>query len=94
MNREDIISVGERIPRLLAVHAAEGRRVVLTWEDGSVVTVDLADHFSSSKLFDILKSDFLFKKVALGEWGLDIVWPNAPHAAVPTTVLCRIPPVG
>lgn len=74
---DDFIRVGRPIPRIAAARPAEGRSVVLTWEDGVTELVDLAPALSSHRGYVRLRrDDELFRTLKVGEYGSYLEWAD------------------
>lgn len=81
---DELISVGEALPRIVKAEALEPRRVRVTWKSGRVQTVDLAPALLSRRIYMPLRDDdALFSKLQVNEYGTAIEWPgNLDFAAL------------
>ncbi|GLS33252.1 Protein of unknown function [Mesorhizobium albiziae] len=72
---DDVISVGQPLPRMAAVQVSDGRRVHVTWRNGRSVLVDLAPVFLSHRHFIPLRNnDELFQTVRVNDDGVALEW--------------------
>lgn len=72
---DDIIEIGAELPRLAAVQVGGGRRVTVTWRNGSTKTADLAPVLLSHRHFIPLREDDdLFQTVRVNEDGMALEW--------------------
>ena len=72
---DDVISAGRPLPRIAAVQVSDGRRVLVTWRDGSSVIVDLAPVLLSHRHFIPLRdNDELFQTVRVNDDGVALEW--------------------
>src|ERR1700730_10156662 len=79
MSETDLISVGEPLPLIADVAAANLYSVVITWQSGArqglIETVDLAPHILTFKLLRPLRDDRdLFETVHVAADGAAIAW--------------------
>jgi len=75
MNDDEMISVGDPLPRLTAVQVLDDRRVRITWDDGSSDEIDLAPALGSRKVFTApLNDDAIFASAKVGSFGDCITW--------------------
>jgi hypothetical protein len=75
MNGDEMISVGERLPRLTAVQVLGDRKVRVTWEDGGSEEVDLRSALAHRKVFAVLlNDDAIFASAEVGRFGDCINW--------------------
>lgn len=84
---DETISAGKPIPQLKSVTAGAGRTVNIVWADGRTSTIDLTPHIARHRAFAPLADNAVFAAVQADEWGWGIFWPDAPNAAIPTTIL-------
>lgn len=68
MNSKLRISAVEPLPREHTVR--------LTWSDGRVLNVNLAEALHTFDVLAPLHEAALFEQAQVGEWGFDIVWPG------------------
>lgn len=74
---DDLISVGEPLPRIEAVEPLEGRKLRILWRSGKQQLVDLAPVLLSRRVFIPLREDdALFRAVTVEEDGISIEWPG------------------
>lgn len=73
--------------KIKAVAPLEGRRLHITWANGSEADVDLSEHLMHRVFDKVRNSDEIFRAVEIEEYGWAICWPGAQEAAVPSTVL-------
>jgi hypothetical protein len=72
---DEVVSVGEPLPRLTAVQVLEDRRVRVTWESGRSDEVDLAPALGSRKVFAAPRDDDgIFASARVSEFGDCITW--------------------
>jgi hypothetical protein len=90
---DDVISVGKPLPRIAAVQVIDGRRLAVTWRDGTVKIVDLAPVLLSHRHFIPLRdNDDLFQTVRVNEDGVAIEWDG--DIELTAEWIERLPPVG
>ena len=65
-----------KLPRISAVKALGEQRLRVRFANGKVLNVDLADCLRRSKALRKLLDEKEFDRVALGEDGHSIAWPN------------------
>jgi len=87
MKDDDFISAGEPIPRLASVQAGAGKSVLVTWEDGASVIIDLAPYLLRHKGFEPLADNVVFAQVQLDQRGIGICWPGLPGAGISAETL-------
>jgi hypothetical protein len=71
-------------PKIRAVRADTGRRLVVTWKGGAESVVDVAPHLARYAIFAPLRPDAkgkargktLFRAVTLGDWGWSVHWTD------------------
>jgi DNA-binding XRE family transcriptional regulator len=64
-------------PNIRAVHAEDGRRLVITWKGGAESLVDVAEHLDKFAIFAPLRhDDGLFRAASVGEWGWCVHWSD------------------
>ena len=81
----------DTIKRVTAVQAAEApRSLVITWEDGQSIRVDLGALIDRTPIFVPLRNASLFRQVQVGEDGWEIVWPGGEDLAVDAHHLARL----
>lgn len=72
---DEILSVGDPLPRISAAFPQSGRKVKVVWADGSVKVVDLAGELASRRIFMPLRDDDkLFQTLKVSEFGNAIEW--------------------
>ncbi|TPL57286.1 DUF2442 domain-containing protein [Mesorhizobium sp. B2-4-2] len=72
---DDIVTVGNPLPRIALVTMIDGRRVRITWRDGRSNTVDLNPVLNSHRHFIPLRDDDeLFGTMRVNEDGNAIEW--------------------
>lgn len=72
---DDIIQIGEPLPRIAEALPLEGRKVRITWTTGETVTVDLAPILHSRRIYIPLRQgDALFRSLKVSEYGNAIEW--------------------
>ncbi|MEJ0045432.1 MAG: DUF2442 domain-containing protein [Rhodospirillales bacterium] len=66
------------LPRIAEVSAGDVHfGLIITWQDGSVSAVDVAEPINTFRLYAPLRHDpALFRSVQTGEFGTDIVWTD------------------
>jgi hypothetical protein len=77
------------MPRVTAVEALDGFKVRLTFKDGTVGSVDLADIIGEGPVFEPLRDRTYFRKVRVNRTLGTIVWPNGADVA-PETLYARV----
>jgi hypothetical protein len=77
------------MPRVTAVEILEGFKVRLTFKDGTVGAVDLADMIGEGPIFEPLQDRAYFAKVRVNRTLGTIVWPNGADVA-PETLYARV----
>jgi hypothetical protein len=77
------------MPRVTAVEILEGFKVRLTFKDGTVGSVDLADIIGEGPIFEPLQDRTYFGKVRVNRTLGTIVWPNGADVA-PETLYARV----
>jgi hypothetical protein len=88
----DIIALGDPLPRLVEAHALMDRKVSLVWANGSATTVDLEPVIASRRVFIPLRADdALFRTLRVSEYGDSIEWEGGID--FPADWLSRLPPV-
>lgn len=78
---EEMIVVGDPLPRIGSVEPLGGFRVRVTWRDGSrageTEDIDLAPAIFNHRHFVPLRSDAgLFRQVSVEHWGSALAWPR------------------
>jgi hypothetical protein len=76
------------IPRVTRVEILDGFRVRLTFKDGTVGAVDLADVVGKGPVFEPLRDRAYFRKLRVSRTLGTIVWPNGADVA-PETLYAR-----
>ena len=79
-------------PKICAVRADHGRRLVVTWKDGAESVVDVAPHLARYAIFAPLRSDARgkarglvpFRAVTVGDWGWCVHWTDEMEIAADT----------
>ncbi|HEU0155795.1 MAG TPA: DUF2442 domain-containing protein [Stellaceae bacterium] len=72
-------------PRIMAVRAANARRLTVTWKGDGESTIDVADFLAKFEMFHPLDTDdALFGKVEVGEWGWCVHWTNEMEISADT----------
>ncbi|WP_112940999.1 MULTISPECIES: DUF2442 domain-containing protein [unclassified Rhizobium] len=75
--RDDMIVVGEPLPRIAAVEPLDARNVRIDWASGETVVLDLAPALQSRRIYIPLRADdTLFSRVSVNEDGDGIEWPG------------------
>ena len=75
MNDDEMISVGEPLPRLTAIQVLGDRKVRVTWDDGGSDEVDLQSALAHRKVFAApLNDDAIFASAKVGSFGDCITW--------------------
>lgn len=74
----------EPMPRVTGVEILEGFKVRLTFKDGTVGAVDLADVVGRGPVFEPLKDLAYFRRVRVSRTLGTIVWPNGADIAPET----------
>ena len=80
------------LPKIRAVRADTGRRLVITWRGGAESVVDVGPHLARYAIFVPLRADTrgkargttLFRAVALGDWGWSVHWTDEMEIAADT----------
>lgn len=93
MDDDDMISVGDPLPRLAAAVPLEGRKISVRFRDGREKIVDLAPALASRRIYIPLRADdALFRSLRVSEYGDAIEWSDdLDFSAI---WLDRLPPVG
>lgn len=90
---DEIVSVGDPLPRLAAVTIVDGRRVRVTWRSGMSVTVDLDPVLQSHRHFIPLRgNDELFQTLRVNEEGTALEWDGGIELTA--LWIAKLPPVG
>ncbi len=82
---DDMIVVGEPLPRIAGAVALDGRKVKIMWDTGETKVVDLAPVLSSRRIFIPLRNDdALFGTLHVSEYGDALEWdgPDLEFSAV------------
>lgn len=88
---DELITVGNPIPRVAAAFPLDGRKVKVVWANGSVKVVDLAGALASRRIFIPLRdNDELFRTLRVSELGDGIEW-NGPDLEFSALWLDRLP---
>ena len=66
----------KKSPTIKRVKPLNPYRVRVTWSNGQVATLDLADAITRSRSLSLLRDVALFNKVKPGEWGHSIRWTD------------------
>ena len=95
MSETDLISVGQPLPLIADIAAADLYSVVITWRSGAregmVETVDLAPHILTFKLLRPLRDDReLFETVHIAAEGAAIAWGKDDEIDMPATAIERL----
>jgi hypothetical protein len=73
----EIVRSGTSLPRIMKARALEGRKVEITWLDGTKKVVDLMPALASRRIYMPLRTDdALFRTLRVGEYGDAIEWDN------------------
>lgn len=89
--RDDIIAVGNALPRIAAAFPLDGRKVKIVWSNGSVKVADLTGAFASRRIFIPLRNDdALFRTLRVSEMGDGIEW-DGPDLEFSALWLDRLP---
>lgn len=92
-NADEIISVGEPLPRIVAAQPLDKRFVRVEWEGGDVQIYDVSAALASRLVFKRLRTDDeLFRTLKVGEDGICIEWDDG--AELSAIWIERLPPVG
>ena len=87
---DDIITVGKPIPRIASAVPMDGRKVEITWKDGTTKVVDLTASFASRRVFIPLRpDDALFRTLRVSEYGDALEW-DGPDLEFPASWLDRL----
>ncbi|MGY4532353.1 hypothetical protein ACVW0Y_001477 [Pseudomonas sp. TE3786] len=71
--------------RITAVEPAPASQALrITWNDGRVLGVNLAELIRTFSVLAPLQDAELFRQVQVGEWGFDLVWPGDIELAAAT----------
>ncbi len=63
--------------RVAAVEPLPGKQSLrITWSDGRVLSVNLAESIRAFDVLAPLHDAALFQQAQVGEWGFDVVWPG------------------
>lgn len=74
---DDVVVVGESLPRIRSAHRIGGRKVLLTFRSGETRIVDLAPALASRRIYLPLRDDdALFSTLRVSELGDAIEWRN------------------
>jgi hypothetical protein len=74
---DDVVSVGEPLPRLAAAMIVGETRVSMTWRDGHSITVDLDPVLQSHRHFIPLRGNHeLFQTLRVNEDGTALEWDD------------------
>ena len=88
---DDIIKVGERLPRIMSAKPLTGRTIEIMWEGGIVKIVDLKPALASRRLYIPLRDDdALFNTLSVSEYGDAIEW--ATDSTFPQSGLISLRP--
>jgi hypothetical protein len=81
------------LPRIRAIAPAQGAFTLhIQWNSGETSLVDVSGQIESFTVYAPLRrAPEMFRKVSLGEYGTDVVWPGDMDMAADT--LCRGVPV-
>ncbi|MGE6743324.1 DUF2442 domain-containing protein [Allorhizobium pseudoryzae] len=89
---DELISVGEPLPRIRMVEPLDDRLLRVTWASGQEQVVDLAPALLSRRVFMPLRQDdALFRAVTVEEFGTAIEWPGGIDFSA--LWLSKLPPV-
>lgn len=73
----EIIRGGSPLPRIVEARALDGRKVEITWSDGTRKVVDLAPALASRRIYMPLRADdALFRTLRVSEYGDAIEWDS------------------
>ena len=90
---DDLIIVGQALPRLKEAHPADGFCAHVTWRDGEAAVVNLAPAIFSHRHFICLRDDAaLFRALRANEDGTAIEWPG--DIALSAEWIERLPEAG
>ena len=89
---DELISVGEPLPRIDRVETLDGRKVRVYWRSGKQQVVDLAPTLFSRRIFIPLREDdALFRAVCVEEDGIALEWPGGIDLSA--NWLAKLPPL-
>lgn len=75
INDDDIIAVGDPLPRIAGAEPLDGRKVHVRFEDGASKVVDLAPALASRRVYIPLRDDdTLFRTLRVSEYRNAIEW--------------------
>jgi len=77
------------LPRVTAVEVLDGYVVRLTFKDGTVGSVDLADIVGKGPVFERLRDHSYFRRARVSRTLGTIVWPNGADVA-PETLYAQV----
>jgi hypothetical protein len=73
----EIVRGGSPLPRIVEARALDGRKLEITWSDGTRKVVDLAPALASRRIYMPLRADdALFRTLRVSEYGDAIEWNN------------------
>jgi hypothetical protein len=72
------------LPRIVAVAAADAPKLRIDWDNGAQTSVDVSGLIETFRVYAPLRDPALFRQVAVGEHGTDIVWPDDLDMAADT----------
>lgn len=83
---DDVITVGEPLPRIASVAVLDGFRLRIEWDRGpragETETIDVGPAIFNHRAFIDLRADRdLFERVAIGSHGSVLVWPGEVELA-------------
>ena len=62
------------VPVIKAVSPLVGKTISVTWADGRTQSIDLSEMVKRFKVLAPLSRPFVFKTVAVGDWGYSLTW--------------------
>jgi len=62
--------------RITDVNASDQHALLITWNNGRVVSVNIAEAIHAFRVLEPLRDPAVFHQAEVGQWGFDVVWPN------------------
>lgn len=72
------------LPRIVAVAAVGPAKLRIDWDNGAQTSVDVSGLIETFRVYASLRDPALFRQVAVGEHGTDVVWSDDLDMAADT----------
>jgi hypothetical protein len=77
VNSDEMIAVGEPLPRIAACRALPGFGLEVMWTEGGMDIVDVYPALETRRMFErVRSSERIFANCAVGEDGTCVAWPD------------------